>query len=116
MSDTKYTSGPWGVDYLPPIRQSEGVWRITAAPTQAARKFSIVAYVKRDCADDAAKAAHAAADARLIAAAPQLLAACEDLLLSFGTTNWSSTHDLARIDYARKAVAAATPVAEQPDA
>lgn len=46
-------------------------------------------------------------DAALIAAAPELLAALEDLIQRFGHDNWESVHDAAVIDYARKVVAKA---------
>jgi hypothetical protein len=48
------------------------------------------------------------ADARLWTAAPELLAALEDMVKSFGYTDWDSVHDAARCDYARSIIRKAT--------
>lgn len=60
-----------------------------------------------DCLSDDGNGEREAVLALLFAAAPDLLAACEELLLSFGTTEWESVHDAARVEFARQAVAKA---------
>ena len=47
----------------------------------------------------------AEANTRLMAAAPELLAALEDMVKSFGYTDWSSVHDAARCEHAREVLA-----------
>jgi hypothetical protein len=45
--------------------------------------------------------------ARLIAAAPDLLAALENMLERFGRADWDSVHDAAAVKFAEEAIAKA---------
>lgn len=79
MGTGKHTPGPWEAepDLLP---RSGKRWKVTAATPKPPRRYTVTVVVNYDKTDETT----AEADARLIAAAPELLAACEAMLKRFG--------------------------------
>ena len=100
MSETAHTPGPW-------VACDPELWRddpvvVYTDPGDDGNTVEVC-----EVYSDPASLAERDANIRLIAAAPDLLAACEDLLRRFGFTDWQSVHDAAVIESARAAVAKA---------
>lgn len=98
MSAATHTPGPWRVNNggrsrLPHIRAADGSYVMDAAP-RGSRARSCV---------------RQEADARLIAAAPELLSALRSLVRACDDEGWPRTAEqMAPLQYARTAIAAAT--------
>lgn len=99
----KHTPGPW---YAPPLPASGTDLGIMHLPQNKAPV--LVALVVIDEDDPQTDDEHAA-NARLIAAAPDLLAACDRLMVAWEERGVSTAHDWAdAVSMARAAIAKAT--------
>jgi hypothetical protein len=103
MSDGKHTPGPWVADWTirsgSDERQARG-WHV--------HNGNDTEPVICDIPDDGRHDGCRVANARLIAEAPMLLAACEMVLMRWGTTDFESVHDAGVIDDIKRIVARAT--------
>jgi hypothetical protein len=72
MSDTKHTPGPWEAE---PHRLDKGRWVICSSASES--PAGLVRIAESEAYDHPQYCEEGAANARLIAAAPDLLAACE---------------------------------------
>jgi hypothetical protein len=99
MNEPKFTPGPWKV---------EDGELVAEMPTCGAMCVLGQIYGADDypCRDDDIDA-ECKANARLIAAAPDLYAALKDLWDRWGMVDWTSVHDAALMDAARAAIARA---------
>ena len=87
MSETKHTPGPWNVFY----REGDKY------PGIEAGILSIVVYshIEGDCGVQGSTLEESLANAQLIAAAPELLEACESVMDAIaGHTDWHPDHEV----------------------
>lgn len=104
---SKHTPGPWrleevidgSIKHLCPVGDVDGFSLLTVVNTEGYDDDEYVPFA----------AVYRDADARLIAAAPDLLEALKDMLNAFAPYPWSgwSASELAAIDKARAAIKAA---------
>ena len=92
MSDLKHTPGPWVA-----TQNEAAAWAITTAGP-------LVMFVCEVNGPYTPSMDRYEADARLIAAAPDLLAACELVLKRWGCYDFVSVHDAAMVGDVRAAV------------
>ena len=102
---SEHTPEPWFVG-----DQHDGfidIYVRTPIPGGAAEDFTEDLVAQVCYADGYPPGEKGEANARLIATSPELLRALEDMLQSFGSTDWESVHDSARVQFARSVVAKA---------
>ena len=102
MSGAQHTPGPW--HYVRKEGESAGVY----GPPQGLSDGSLIAIAETPPLIEKNRAyAVQEANARLIAAAPDLLAACEAVADAFGKTTLTRSRDIAAIKCVRAAIAKA---------
>jgi hypothetical protein len=96
--DTKHTPGPWSIQGQWQLKTDTGEW-VDAECVEAPKWGIIGAWVDASCDE-------AAANARLVAAAPELLEACKSMLSSGGLIG-DRPDVLSAVQKLRRAVAKA---------
>lgn len=87
-------------------RHTQGPWKWKSARTQQHLAGADGCYIGVTC--DIPNTDQKAANAHLIAAAPDLLAALRSLVDQLGHVDWPSAQDVAAFDEAKAAIAKAT--------